>query len=351
MLSFIYRLLIRTRRRDEVTVDMINTFEEARADAQSRGRWSYFRFAIRELAGVLGSPGRLFPSIRWKLIAGCALTGLALGVAAFYMLPISYTSEAILQITPPTIPGGLLANLDAVDLDTAGLDGPGFDLLRQGVTSRASLTEVIVTYDLYPHQRRRKLLEDVIHEMRKAIRIERSGDFSIRVAFTYGEDDSRGTFDNHKAQKVTQELVSRLLDAAFRNQQNRIFQAAEFFKDRTWEAAKSWDQLNSQVRGLTATDPRFDRLTLDRQMAQREYESMHEKLLEAQGAQELTNRREGRNLQILDAASLPEGLDIPEVMALYGLLGGLAVGIFASVLLALRRVSNGLLAPETAPIH
>jgi hypothetical protein len=274
---------------------------------------------------------------------------MALGAAAFYLLPVSYTSEAILQMAPPQIPGSLMPNLDAIDLDTAGLDGHGLDLLRQGVTSRHSLTEVVVTYDLYPQQRRRKLFDDVIQEMRQAIRIEKIGDFSIRVAFTYGE--ARGAFDNGKAQQVTEELVSRLLDAAFHNQQNRIYQAAEFLKDRTWEAAKSWDQLNSQVRGLAATDPRFDRLTLDRQLAQREYEAMHEKLVEAQGAQELTNRREGRNLQILDPASLPESLDISEVMALYGLLGGLAVGVLASLLLSLRRAPSGLLAPETAPIH
>ncbi len=49
MLSFIYRLLTRTQKRDEDTLDMLATFEEARADAQSRGRWSYFVFATREL--------------------------------------------------------------------------------------------------------------------------------------------------------------------------------------------------------------------------------------------------------------------------------------------------------------
>src|SRR5437667_12474900 len=56
MLSFIYRLLARARKRDEVTMDMIGTCEEARAEAQSRGRWSYLIFAVREISGLLGPP-------------------------------------------------------------------------------------------------------------------------------------------------------------------------------------------------------------------------------------------------------------------------------------------------------
>ena len=233
MLSFIYRLLTRARERDEVTLDMIATFEEARADAQSRGRWSYFVFATRELAGLLGSPSRMIPRTRWTLIVGCALAGLALGAAAAYLLPASYTSEASLLITLPQIPGSLIPNLDA------GFDGPSLETLRQRVTSRGTLTEIAATYDLYRHERAGKPTDVIAQEMRKAIRIERTGDFGIRVAFTYS-DIPRRQDDNRKAQRVTQELVGRLIDEAVRNQSNRIFQTVEFFRDRTDESVRSW---------------------------------------------------------------------------------------------------------------
>ena len=54
MLSRIYRWLAQSKQTDEVTMDMIYTFEDARADAKARGWWSYSVFAVREIFGLLG---------------------------------------------------------------------------------------------------------------------------------------------------------------------------------------------------------------------------------------------------------------------------------------------------------
>ncbi len=188
--------------------------------------------------------------------------------------------------------------------------------------------------------------------MRKAIRIERTGDFGIRVAFTYSDFPRRQDDNRKAAQRVTQDLVSRLIDEVQRNQSNRTYQTAQFFKQRTDESVSSWEALNTQIRGLTPTDPLFDRLTLDRDLARKEYESLRQKLGEVQGLQEAEYRREGTNLGILDPASLPGSPDISATeIALYGLRCGLALGLIASLWLALRRASNGLLPAEIAPIH
>lgn len=117
MLFFIYRLLTRAGKRDEVTLDMITTFEEARTDALSRGRWNYLTFAIREILGLLGSPGRLIPKTKWTLIPVGGLAGLALGVAASHLWPPSYTTEGV-----------LLVHIGQIDQDP--ISSGGFDIDR-----------------------------------------------------------------------------------------------------------------------------------------------------------------------------------------------------------------------------
>jgi hypothetical protein len=56
MLSFLYRLLSKFKKQDEMAQDMQRTFEEARTDALAGGWWSYGRFAAREIAGLFNLP-------------------------------------------------------------------------------------------------------------------------------------------------------------------------------------------------------------------------------------------------------------------------------------------------------
>jgi hypothetical protein len=79
MLTMLYKFLLRLRRQDDVTRDMLPTFEEAKADARASGWFSYAGFAIRELAGLL-RPQRPAKR-RWPAVAAWGPGGLAVGVA------------------------------------------------------------------------------------------------------------------------------------------------------------------------------------------------------------------------------------------------------------------------------
>jgi uncharacterized protein involved in exopolysaccharide biosynthesis len=105
--------------------------------------------------------------------------------------------------------------------------------------------------------------------------------------------------------------------------------------------------LNREIRVTPASDPHFERLRLDRELARKDYESLRQKLKEAQEAQAIENRMIGTNLQTLDPAFLPDGPDTSRTeTALYGLGFGLLVGIGAWLFQALRRSATGLLTPE-----
>jgi len=127
-------------------------------------------------------------------------------------------------------------------------------------------------------------------------------------------------------------LVSQLLDQAIQEESNRLFQSEAFFAERSEDAAKKWDQLNSQNRALTTVYPYAERVALDRELARKEYEFLRQRLAEVRPARDLSERQEGRKLLILDATSLPEEPDTPATeMSFYGLGCGLALGLIAAL--------------------
>lgn len=339
MLSFIYRLITRVCRRDEVTLDMIGTFEEGRAEAQSRGRWSYVMFGARELSGLLGWAFRM-PKTSWTLIAGGGLAGLGLGFVASYLWPTSYTAKIQLRIEPSRIERSLLLRIDAFDLDRGVSDA------KAATFSRRALTE-LAERGFYRRLSAEKRDGALREEMDKALRVERSGNI-IRVSFTY-RDYPPSVEDARKAAELANDYADAMIDQNLRRQEIQITGTVEFFKTRAQKAVMAWETINTQIRGLTAADPRFDRLALDRELARKEYESAREKLGEAEVMEDLAIRQRAEKLQVLDPAHPPEGPDVSRSQVeLCGLGCGILAGLIAWLLRGMRGGPSVLLAAEAA---
>jgi capsular polysaccharide biosynthesis protein len=137
------------------------------------------------LAGVLFA---LFNGLKvWKLAAALGIAGLALGAAIAFSLPDRYSSVAVLRYDAP--------------------DGSGMQQLIAAVTSDASLDSIVQRFGLYPNdpEARRKLREHLYFRLVQKLNWK-SG--AIAVQFNY--------HDKFLAQKVTQDVVSSLIDAAVR---------------------------------------------------------------------------------------------------------------------------------------
>lgn len=340
MLSFIYRLLTRVRKLDDVTLDMVGTFEEARVDALSRGRWNYFVFGIREISGLLGSPGRISKAW-WVLIPGAGLAGLAIGAAAFYAWPPSYTAETAILVEQPSIPQNLVASGDSFDFDR------NLSEIRSTVLSRSGLLRVVEVLGLYPHLRGKNKDMALFDDVRKAVRIERSEDL-IRVAFTY-RNYPPSADDPAKAARVTNELAALLIDQNMKRRTTLAEGTVDLLKSAAEEVASTWEDLNTTIRGLRSTDPHFDRLVLDRDLARKQYESLRQQLSDAERTQVLEILQKGSRLSVLEPAQVPTGPDVSrQQMELYGLGGGLLTGFIAWLLLAMHSIPRLLLTPEAA---
>ena len=167
-------------------------------------------------------------------ILGPAFAGLVLSVVVAFLLPDTYVSSAIIRITPPQVPERMVPMAMNTDL------GQRVNQMQQSITSRANLTNIINTFQLYPREKKRLPMEDIIEMMKsKAISVTGIGQgtnaagqqrtLAFAVQFRY---ENRFT-----AQKVCTDLVSRFIDENVRERTSTTAQMKDFVGDQ-WEARK-----------------------------------------------------------------------------------------------------------------
>ena len=123
--------------------------------------------------------------------------------------------------------------------------------------------------------------------------------------------------------------------------------SAQFFQDQVDKVGKSWLQAIASVKATPAIDPRYELLVLERDQKRKEYESAAQKLGTAETLKDLANRGQDIQLQLLDAATLPQQPDTPpSSIWLVGLGCGLGVGLLTAIWRALRRTTPDFEVPS-----
>jgi len=138
-------------------------------------------------------------------VAG-SLAGVLVAAAISFAVPLHYLSQSFVEVTP--------ANGSAPQSPRRLMDN-----VAQDVFSRDSLGSIIQEHNLYPRERARMPLDDVIDIMRRNIRVysltlaspENRDAFKFTVQFDYS--------DPHVAQDVNAELTSRVIEDNLRMRQ------------------------------------------------------------------------------------------------------------------------------------
>lgn len=165
-------------------------------------------------------------------IIGPTLACLVAGVVGAFLWPDTYRSSAMIRVIPPQVPDRYVPTNINQDISNR------VNSIYQSITSRATLTNIINLYQLYPRDRKRLPMEDVIEQMRK----------DIRVNFVSSQRQSAGSalqafeisylYENrHLAQKIVTELVTRFIDENIRSRASQSVMTTDFLKDQ-WEQRK-----------------------------------------------------------------------------------------------------------------
>jgi len=142
----------------------------------SRDVWDVFRGALA-MQMKTGSFGRI--------VIVCAIAGVVVAGAAAFLWPQQYKSTATLR-------------LDHSDPDS-------LNRVAEAALPRNALASTIVRYNLYPRERKRMQMEDVVEVMRQETWVTPIAPNLAQVTFFYE--------DPIQAQRVSQDLAGRIITA------------------------------------------------------------------------------------------------------------------------------------------
>jgi polysaccharide chain length determinant protein (PEP-CTERM system associated) len=178
-------------------------------------------------------------------IIGPTFGGLVIAVVVAFLWPDTFISTALMRITPQQVPERLVPS--AINSQMA----ERLTAMQQEILSRTSLTELIQrpALNLYPRDRQRLPLEDVLEQMRKDVSISMldvatqganrglASAFVIRFKYT----------DKYKAQAVVRELVSKFSEQNVTVQRNQATLTTSFLNDEWKTAKENLDRLDGEL--------------------------------------------------------------------------------------------------------
>ena len=145
---------------------------------------------------------------RWFIIVP-TIIGIVAAVAAILLVPPVYRSNAIMLVESPQLPKEVLGT------DSGNLIDRRIAAIRQQITARPDLIQLIERHGLYASERKSTPLSDVIADMRSSITLTPSetsaaavgGAENRTIAFELAFEYSQPA----QPQAVTQELMDRVL--------------------------------------------------------------------------------------------------------------------------------------------
>jgi len=185
----------------------------------------------------------------WMWIAGPGLAGLVVSVVVAFLWPDTFTSYAVLRITPSQVSDRIVPtnfNLHMQDRMAT---------MIQDVESRSKLIDMIKKFNLYPSDQAKKTMEDIVEDMRHYIQFQaveaggagqqqqRNTGSAFKISFQYNSGPS-ARFD---AQKVVQEMVNSLMSENVIDRRAKSRITTEFLSEEVKTAKTDLDHIESQL--------------------------------------------------------------------------------------------------------
>ncbi len=173
-------------------------------------------------------------------LIGPMFGGLVVAVVVAFLWSDTFVSTAVMRITPQAISSSLVPTVLNMQMQQR------LQQMQTEILSRGSLTELIQkpSLDLYRKERQRYPMEDIIADMRKAIRIQqvdlgRGGASAFTISFSYP--------DRFKAQAVVRELVTKFTEQNATVQRNSANMTSQFLADEMKQAKARMDDLETKL--------------------------------------------------------------------------------------------------------
>jgi polysaccharide chain length determinant protein (PEP-CTERM system associated) len=178
----------------------------------------------------------------WWILPLTIMSGGALGLGATMVLPKKFTSQARIQIHEQSVSTDLVKPI-LTEATNARLSS-----MQEQILSRTQLQSIIERLGLYPSDRGKMHMEDLVFRLRKAIDVtppESSlGGQSRQLPGFY----VNVTFDNpESAQRVCSEITNKFMEQNVKYMNEKTKQAADFLAERADDAKRSLDEQDAKL--------------------------------------------------------------------------------------------------------
>lgn len=167
--------------------------------------------------------------------------GIVIATVVAFLYPDTYVSSALIRVTSSQVPDRY------VQTNLNQLLGERITAISQGVLSRSTLTNIIQTHDLYPRERRRLPMEDIIETMR-------TKHIKFGMVNLQNSTKSIGAFpisfqyeNRFLAQKVTQDIVSRLINENERETMTQSQTTTDFLTTEVVKAKQQLEEIEAKL--------------------------------------------------------------------------------------------------------
>lgn len=169
-------------------------------------------------------------------IIGPLLAALVIGTVVAFLWPDTYISTAILRVTPAQVPERYVPSNINTEISQR------INTMAQQILSRSTLTNIINVNQLYPRDRKRLPIEDVVEQMRKDIRIAPITGGAVAQGSPgqakFPAFQVSYSYENRlQAQKITSDLVSRFIDENIKTRSSQSTMTTDFLREQ-WEELK-----------------------------------------------------------------------------------------------------------------
>jgi polysaccharide biosynthesis transport protein len=185
---------------------------------------------------------------RWWIIVP-VLLGITASVAAALLIPPVYQASAVMLVRSPQLPDEIIGQMNDSLVERR------IAAIREQVTSRPDLVELMDRHGLYSEERASEPLADVLEEMRENITLTPSTvdlpgagadqrTIAFELAFEYGEAAA--------AQAVTQDLMDRILDLDASGNLEQATNTAQFLTDQAKDLSEKIAVIEGQISDINA---------------------------------------------------------------------------------------------------
>lgn len=152
---------------------------------------------------------------KWALIAPLVLVSLGTFAYTWY-LPNRYRSETVFLLEPQRVTESYVRSMARSD------PAERLRTIREQIISRTRLEQVIRDLDLYPRERKRLPMEDVVESMRRDVMVDTVKGNAFRISYT--SDDPK------KAMQVAERLAREFKDESISDRSNQATTTSEFLE-------------------------------------------------------------------------------------------------------------------------